>query len=155
MLFLVTALAAVIAYAQYRSARAPYVVVYLRPEPEAPNWAQLILVNYGRTVAFAVRLTFDPPFRRIVFAPEEPTDGLEATALWKGGLAALPPNEPYAFRLDAYRVRKRSDLSLPTRFNVSVTYSDRWKREHTERYIIDFDEDDGLDPKPPRLRPNF
>jgi hypothetical protein len=155
MLVLVSAAAAIIAYVQYRSARAPYVVVYLRPEPENISWAQLIMVNYGRTVAFAVRLRFDPPFLRAWYQSDEPTDTLGETALLTRGLVALPPNEPYAFRLDVYRQRKVSDQPLPSRFDVSVIYRDRWNRQHVERYVIDFNEDDGIDPRRPTLRPNF
>jgi hypothetical protein len=155
MLVLVGAAAALIAYIQYRSARAPYVVVYLRPEPENTAWAQLVLVNYGRTVAFAVSLQFDPPFLRAGYAPDTPSDDLGSTSLWTHGLAALPPNEPYAFRLDVYRQRKASNQPVPNRFDASVSYRDRWKRKHIERYVIDFDEDDGIAPRRVVLRPNF
>ena len=65
-----------------------------------------------------------------------PTDTLGKTALLTRGLAALPPNEPYAFRLDVYLQRKASDQPLPSGFEVSVSYRDRWKRQHVERYVI-------------------
>ncbi|GAA4259851.1 hypothetical protein [Dactylosporangium darangshiense] len=116
--------AGVVAYKQVGEARRlreeqaqPYVVAYMEIN-EAANWiVDLVVKNYGTTIARDVRITSNPPIRRTKDAGR----GTEDVWLFDR-LPVLVPGQEWRTLWDVGFERK--DSNLPDRHRVVVTYAD-------------------------------
>ena len=97
----------------------PYVVVYMEPT-FSPEFIDLVIQNFGKTAAYAVRVIADPPLAQ--------TDGHTTSDLWlPEELPVLVPGQEWRTFWNSAMERKGSDL--PAAHDVEVTYADsRGKR---------------------------
>jgi hypothetical protein len=135
----IAAVAAVVVYFQVREARKtreqqarPFVVVDVQPSRVWGNILNLVVENVGTTVAHDVHITFSP-------AVETSRKGydLAGSALLSDGIPTLPPRRRIEVLFDVSHERKKT--SLPTRYDVVVTFRDaRHRAQEPLRYVIDF-----------------
>lgn len=128
----VTAITAVvagtIALLQLRHARAlrreqaqPYVAAFMEPTEADPHLVDLVLRNFGTTVARDVRITAVPPLRRTGRRGDDPED------VWlPEHIPALVPGQEWRTLWDSSAERAGSDL--PDRHDVTISYRDSHNR---------------------------
>jgi hypothetical protein len=133
----VAAIVGFIALLQVREARRlreeqaqPYVVVYMEPSAAAPQIIDIVVRNFGATVAHNVQIEVTPPLRRTVPSGEE--------EVWLfDRLPVLVPGQEWRTLWDFAPSRASSDL--PDRYEAVVSYEDsRGKRLPPLRYVLDW-----------------
>ena len=138
----VTALVAIVAarfaWAQVRHARRlredqaqPFIVVSLQPSAVWANAINLVVQNIGSTVARNVRFSFN----------EKPvskarSQDITQAALFKDGLAVMPPGMRFETLFDISHERYESDL--PMSYTVTVSFDGINKRPDQMEYVLDF-----------------
>ena len=143
-LFVVAALAGLVALQQVREARRlrleqtqPYVTVY----GESPNWAfaYLVVKNFGRTAAYDIEITFDPELLRFAGAgtepgKKEPVKLHEPVKVPKPIPMLAPGQEWRAF----WDVAIRGD-DQPTHYRANITFRDSRDTAYKTRSALDWD----------------
>jgi hypothetical protein len=125
----IAAIASFIALRQVREARRlreeqsqPYVVAYMEPSAATPQIIDLVVRNFGTTVAHNVELKVDPPLRR-----SAASTGDEQEEVWLfDRLPVLVPGQEWRTLWDFGPSRAGSDL--PDKHQVVVLYEDSRNR---------------------------
>jgi hypothetical protein len=117
-----------------KKARNPRVWAFLDPEPDDPQWVDLVFKNFGERPAFEVRFTIDP-------RPRESSDDegnpipIRDTPL-PDEIPLMPPGGEWRTRWDYGANRAKS--GLPDRHTGEITYRDRSGREYRKDLVLDF-----------------
>jgi hypothetical protein len=138
---LVAVVAAVFAWLQVRHARK------LRDEQAQPNVVvdfeayrsilmNLVVKNTGLTVAYDVRLTFDPPLVSTLDANRE--QKLAESLFITRGIPTMPPGRTWTALFERGPDRYKRD-DLPRSYSVTVAYRDSRGREYVVPYRLDLD----------------
>jgi hypothetical protein len=137
----VTALVAIIAagfaWAQVRHARRlredqaqPFVVVSFQPSAVWANAINLVVENIGNTAARNVKFDFNEP-------PTSKARSRDITqaALFKNGLAVMPPGMRFETLFDLTHQRQGSDL--PMSYTVTVSFDGLRRKRDQMEYVLD------------------
>ncbi|MGV9370376.1 hypothetical protein [Micromonospora tulbaghiae] len=124
----VAVVASIAAFKQVREARIlreeqaqPYVVAYMEPSEVDHRFIDLVVKNFGTTVARDVRLVSSPNMQ------QAPHDGQAAVDLWIfENLPVLAPGQEWRTFWDSSITRKQS--TLPARHEITITYKDSHNR---------------------------
>lgn len=131
---LVAAVAAYIAWGQWRDQARPFVVVDLEPSEAWGNVINLVIENVGKTLATDVRMEFDPPMTSSM-SNEQGYRFAEAP-LFKNGIPSMPPGRRFEALFDLSH--KRLEAGLPMTFKVKVQCKDaRGKQQPELEYLVD------------------
>lgn len=129
--------AVVVAYFQLDQARKlreeqarPFVYVDILPSEVSPNILDLVIENLGNTLATDVRIHFVPEIETSLKDYD-----LARSALFTDGIPTLPPGRRIETLFDVSH--ERVDTTLPLRYDVTVSYSDRQGRRDELPYILD------------------
>jgi hypothetical protein len=108
----------------------PYVVVYMEPSAASPQIVDLVVRNFGATVAYNVQVKMTPPPRRTVPRGEEDLRLFDS-------LPNLVPGQEWRTLWDFAPSRAGSDL--PDRYECVVSYEDLKGRSLPHfRYVLDW-----------------
>jgi hypothetical protein len=111
---------------------APYVVVDLEFSPAWMNLLNLVIKNIGTTVAYDIRLAFDPPLRT---AETNRQHKLSESMLLREGIPMMPPGKRFAAFFDsAHEIHQKG---YPKTYSVTVTYRDSQGEQYEGRYTLD------------------
>lgn len=113
----------------------PCIVVDLVPSKASRHFLDLSIRNVGMTVAYNVRLDFEPLPKRSVDRNEKP---LSESRLLKEGIPAVPPGRDHTTFFESLSELDQRD-DLPRSYSVGATYIDASGEEHTETYILDLE----------------
>jgi len=119
----VAVIVAIIALSQLRLARRlrkeqarPYVAAYMEGTPHHERFIDLVVANFGKTMAKDVRLQVTP-------APRSSVQGGEPQDLWLPEcIPALAPGQVWRTLWDFFPERAKADL--PSRHEAVLTYTD-------------------------------
>lgn len=110
----------------------PYVVVDF--EAQANILIALIVRNTGLTVAYDVKLTFDPPLESTL--DRDPP--ISETKFITEGIPTMPPGRTWSALLDRGPDRY-ANTDLPRTYDVTVTFLDSHDRTYSLPYRLDLD----------------
>lgn len=137
--FVVAAVAALVAWHQFKDARnlrreqaQPYVVVYAEPSSVRARFIEVVIKNFGTTGARDLEITTSPPLQRTNPGGGE---GIETVHL-PDGTPFMAPGQEWRTLWDLGPRREASDL--PDRHDVSVSYTDSYKKRHTTKSVLDW-----------------
>lgn len=110
-----------------------------------PSLVNLVIANFGRTVARDVTLEFDPPPTRAIEAKRSHESGtLAESVLLTSGIPTLPPGKRVVSLFDSLIERDGGDH--PERYTVVVRFADYdRKRRYESTYELDLGFYLGLD----------
>jgi hypothetical protein len=110
----------------------PYVAIYIESVPSKPKIVELVIRNFGHTVAMAVAISTDKPLMRTGNNSGEGPENVKFPA----SIPTLVPGQEWRTLWDFGPDRAESDLPSKYRFEVSYKSSDGTSHEHT--YEIDW-----------------
>lgn len=114
-----------------RETSQPYVVAYMEPVPSVPQFANLLIRNFGLTAAFDVTITSTPALVR----PGEREAELVRVF---SQLPMLAPGQAWTTFFGS--AQQRAAQGVPSRFEVSIDYRDAHGRAlATSRSILDWE----------------
>lgn len=109
-----------------------YVVAYVEPSPTVPEFADLVITNFGATPAYDIKLISDPPLARMS-RPGDP------------GREQLMPNQPIPMLVPGQQWRTSwemisvyQDAELPRRYEVTVSFTDEREPHRKTRAVLDW-----------------
>jgi len=134
---LIAVVAGTIALLQLRHARAlrreqaqPYVVAYMQEAASHPQIVDLVVRNFGTTMAKDVKIAVTPPLLRS-------GKGTGSAPVWLPDcISALVPGQEWRTLWDFHPERARTDL--PDRYEVKVSYTDSRGKALSTPAVLDW-----------------
>ncbi len=113
----------------------PKISVYVRPDGDAFNLANIIIANLGQGPAYDITFKVNPDFEYIQNARFSDIN------LVKNGIAYLAPKQQVEFFLASYLNYKNK---VPCPFSIFVIYYDSSNKRYQERFLVDISEHSGI-----------
>lgn len=111
----------------------PYVVMSAVPNQTMPEFVEVVIQNLGTTGARDVAISCTPPLVRT-----DQQGGAEPVAL-PDSIPFLAPGQEWRTSWDYGRERSKDSYAhLPTRHEVSITYTDSLDQVHTTPSVLDW-----------------
>jgi hypothetical protein len=138
--------AAIVAWTQAKEARAlrkaqaqPYVVVSLQQDPDSRIIVNVIIENYGTTVAKDVRVRIDPPLQSTMDGAV-PANRLDKWAAITDGIPTLAPGQRLSHMIDSLHSRYAPGLDILNTYRAKVEYvgDDKERTLYRYEYVLDF-----------------
>ncbi|HMS48704.1 hypothetical protein [Candidatus Neomicrothrix sp.] len=136
---LVALVAALVALRQVKTAKDirreeswPYVAIYIESVASKPQFVDLVIRNFGQTVATAIEIVPDAPVLRAASDSGTETEEVE----FPTSIVTLAPGQEWRTLWDYAPDRKR--LKVPNRYSFFVSYQSSDGKSHAHTYEIDW-----------------
>jgi len=126
-----------LAFAQWSAQVRPFIVVDF--DERYPPFLQLVITNFGTTMARDVKFTFDPAIDTTLDTRDGTDRGrlpIKAITMFRDGISHVAPRKEFVVLFDDVRDMLKS--SVPREYTVEVTYKGSpFGREYTDAFRLD------------------
>lgn len=109
-----------------------YVVAYMEPSPTVPEFADLVITNFGATPAYDIELISDPPPART----SRPGDPERERVMPTQPIPMLVPGQQW--RTSWEMIGVYLDAELPRRYEVTVSFTDERRGPRETGAVLDW-----------------